>query len=132
MVAEPLPPGSEATMGTYMSRGGSPFASSQGWGMTWYWPLPMLCRSELIRSLPGGIWLITFAEGWEAPDLTDRQPPTTSGPEGSWSLSSSLTLVGVPMLVLPLQLPPVVFPDAGRSTVPYAPGWAWSNSAVPT
>src|SRR4051794_33010126 len=115
-----------------MSLGGRPLASSQVWGMTWYWPFPTLCRSELIWLLPGGIWLITVAEGWEARDLTDRQPPTTSGLEGSWSLSSSLTLGGGPALVPPLRLPPGLFPDAGRPTVPQAPGCAWSKSVVPT
>src|SRR6185437_8449189 len=118
MVAVPLPPGREATMGTYMSRGGSPFTSSQDWGMTWYWLLPLLWWSELILLLPGGIWLMTLPDGCAAPDLTDRQPPTTSGFAGNWSLSSLLMFVGVPRLVLPLQLPPVLLPEAGRSIVP--------------
>ena len=61
---------------------------------------------------------MTLAEGCEAPDLTERQPSTMSGFAGSWSLSSFLTLVGVPRLVLPLQLPPVLLPGAGRSIVP--------------
>src|SRR6478736_3828803 len=117
MVAGPLPPGSEATMGTYISRGGSPFASSHDWGTTWYWLLLLMtsCRSELMVLLPLGIVLMTLADGCEAPDLTERQPPTTSGLAGSWSLSSLLILVGVPRLVLPLQLPPVLLPEAGRS-----------------
>src|SRR3954453_19463324 len=63
MGGPPVPPGSEETIGTYMRRGGRPLASSQVWGMTWYWPLPMLWRSELIWLLPGGIWLTTVAEG---------------------------------------------------------------------
>jgi hypothetical protein len=40
-------------------------------------------------------------------------------------------LPGVPLFVLPVQLPPLVLSEAGRSIVPYAPGvFSW-KSLVP-
>ena len=86
--------------------------------MTWYWPLPRLFRSQLIWLLPGGIWLITFAEGWAAPDLTDRQPPTTSGLDGSFVAQLTLDVGRRARVGVAAALPPVLLPDAGRSTVP--------------
>src|SRR6478752_1080900 len=75
--------------------------------------------------------LTTVADGCDAPDLTERQPPTISWPAGSWSESSALTFGGVPRFVLPEQLPPDVLSVAGRSMVPYAPGWFSVNNVVP-
>ncbi len=113
-----MPPGIEGTIGTYISRGGSPFASSHDCGITVYSPFPMLWRSELIVLFPLGSPLTTVADGCDAPDFTDRQPPMTRGFVGSVPLSSLLMLGGVPRFVFPLQLPPVRLPEAGRSMVP--------------
>ena len=75
--------------------------------------------------------MITLADGCDAPDFTDRHPPSVSTPAGSWSDSSLLMSVGVPRLVVPEQLPPVVLVVVGRSMVPYAAGeFSW-NSVVP-
>src|SRR5690349_11969480 len=108
MIAWPFPPGSWSTIGMYMSLGGSPFESVHDCGITWYWPFRMGWRSWLIRLLPGGIWSTMLPDGCEAPDFTERQPPTTSVPVGSWSDSSSLMIDGVPLFVSPAQLPPVM------------------------
>src|SRR5204862_7479389 len=101
---------------------GRPLESSQDWRRTMYSPLPRLCRSWAMSSLVLGRVLTTVAAGCEAPDFTDRQPPSRSWPEGSWSDSSSLMLPGVPLFVGPLQLPPLVLSAVGRSMVPKAPG----------
>ena len=131
IVAWPFPLGSVFTIGMYMSLGGRPFESVHDCGITWYWPFPSDWRSWLIRLFPGGIWFTMFPDGCDAPDLTDRQPPITSWPAGSWSDSSGLMFEGVPLLVFPEQLPPVRLSVVGRSIVPYAPGWLSLKSVVP-
>src|SRR5436190_16099802 len=80
---------------------------------------------------PGGMLLTMLADGWEAPDFTERHPPTTSVPAGRLSPSSGPMFDGVPLLVFPEQLPPLVLSGVGRSIVPYAPGWLSLKSVVP-
>src|SRR5213592_2850121 len=118
MVVLPLPPGRVFTMGMYISLGGRPLESVHGCTITWYWPLPRLWRSWFIRLFPGGMVFTMLADGWEAPDFTDRQPPITSCPAGRLSASSGPMLDGVPLFVFPEQLPPVVLSVVGRSIVP--------------
>src|ERR671936_144287 len=102
MVVVPLPPGSDSTIGTYISRGGRPKWSSQDSEMTWYCPLPRSLRSE--ARLPGRL-STTLALGWAAPDLTERQPCSWSCPTSSVSLRIDLMFPDVPLPVFPEQLP---------------------------